>query len=232
MSRIRRAFLFGSCLPISHRLCLGKRCGANQFFVRSFRCARFRNAHSGGGGINDHGFVSPGPKRRGKVQAEEEKARGFGRRDSDSRFWCSRLRSARAADGILTYALVVCDDRRGLYSQHAADLASFLSDASVAAAHRRRQRNIDAPVEGGHTDPKNRTRQLALCRCARIWVGAGRSSRDRGADASGSGRDCLQNGGSEIFYEPPADVCRVDFDCGSGRRLCLFAVCGVAHPGH
>ncbi len=38
---------------------VGKRCGADQFFVCLFRRARLRGAHSCRGGINDHHCISP-----------------------------------------------------------------------------------------------------------------------------------------------------------------------------
>ena len=44
------------------------------------------------------------------------------------------------ATGILSDALVLCDDRRGLFSQHAAHLRNFLSDASMAEEDHRRQK--------------------------------------------------------------------------------------------
>src|SRR5439155_15586193 len=57
-------------------------------------------------------------------------------------------------------------------------------------------------------------------------------SRDRGVDSPGSGHSRLPDRGPEIFYQPPVAVCRIDFDRRPGRRLCLFAVCGVPFTRH
>ena len=74
------------------------------------------------------------------------------------------------AHGVFPHALVVCDDHRGLFSECTAHRRYLLSDASMAATHRRRQdAYLGTAINAGEVIPK--ARRFSLCGCADVRPG-------------------------------------------------------------